>query len=79
MIHHIQTDTPNRYMVLSLWSEKTGYSKHAFHGKKNAGIWVEGEHWVKSPDGKIQVDWRAIEEWIESNYEQNDLDQARSP
>lgn len=76
MITDNLTDLPNRWMLLSAWTERTGYTKHAFHGKKNAGIWVEGQHWIKSPDGKIQIDWRAIEDWIESNYENDDIGQA---
>ena len=66
-----------RYMTLSRWIKKSGYTKNAFHGKKNAGVWVEGQHWIKSPDGKIQVDWREIESWIESNYDRRELEQAR--
>ena len=71
-----QPEVQNRWLLLSEWTKRSGYSKDAFNGKRNAGIWIEGQHWIKSPDGKIQVDWRAIEDWIESAYEKADINRA---
>jgi hypothetical protein len=70
---HIQ----DPWVLLTHWSKYTGYSRDAFNGKVRAGIWLEGKHWMKSPDGKIQVNWRAIQEWKESQYAREFLDQAR--
>lgn len=79
MIASNPPEPTTRWMLLRAWTERSGYTKHAFHAKKNAGIWVEGEHWIKSPDGKIQIDWRAMDDWIESNYEQDTINQAGGP
>lgn len=62
-------ESPLRWMTLVKWLERSGYSRDAFNGKRHAGVWVEGRHWIKSPDGKIQVDWREIENWMESNHD----------
>ncbi len=71
MIAPVNDDfTPNRWMLLSSWSKRTGYSRHTFNHKRQQGIWHEGQHWIKAPDGKILVDWRQIELWMESNYDQ---------
>lgn len=72
------SECQTRYLLLTEWLKRSGYSKDAFNGKRQSGVWLEGKHWIKSPDGKLQVDWRAVEQWIESNYDQTYLEQVRN-
>jgi hypothetical protein len=66
------------WVLLVHWSKYSGYSRDAFNGKVRAGVWLEGKHWIKGPDGKIQINWQAIQQWKESSYDQTFLKQAAS-
>ncbi len=41
------------------------YSRSAFNKKRSRGVWLEGKHWTRAPDGRVWVNWRAIEKWVE--------------
>lgn len=43
----------------------TGYSLDAQNSKRKEGVWEEGVHWRKAPDGRIMYNWRAIDRWVE--------------
>jgi hypothetical protein len=43
-----------------------GYSEHAVRAKIKKGIWLQGTHWRKAPDGRIFVNPAAVQRWIES-------------
>lgn len=58
-----------RWILLSLWLEKTGYTDNAFHSKRRRGIWLQDIHWTRAPDGHIMVDWRALDQWVEADRE----------
>jgi len=49
-------------------TELTGFRLDAQKHKRIQGVWLEGVHWVKAPDGNIMYNWRAIDEWTESGY-----------
>lgn len=54
-----------KYVTIKKLAELTGYSEDAIRAKIKKGQWRQGEHWLKSPDGRIHFDVAAIERWIE--------------
>ena len=46
-------------------SDMSGYTKEAISQKRKKGIWREGIHCRKAPDGRILFNPQAIEQWIE--------------
>lgn len=50
----------------SILEQIAGFSQDAQKQKRAAGVWLEGIHWKKAPDGHVMYNWRAIDEWVES-------------
>ena len=45
--------------------ELIGYTDDAIRAKIKRGIWLQGVHWRKAPDGRIFINLEAVEKWIE--------------
>jgi len=45
--------------------EMLGYTDDAIRAKIKRGVWQEGTHWRKAPDGRIFINLRAIQAWVE--------------
>ena len=58
--------TNTKYITLQRLAQLTGYSSHAIYGKVKTGIWLQGQHWRKAPDGRLMFNLKEIERWIES-------------
>jgi hypothetical protein len=43
-----------------------GCTRKAIERKCQDGVWRERVEWIKAPDGRIRVNPRAIDLWIES-------------
>lgn len=43
-----------------------GITKKAIAHKRQGGVWLEGVHYKKAPDGVFYYDLNAINEWIEA-------------
>lgn len=56
-----------KWVRITMLQQINGYTADAVRGKIKAGLWKEGLHWKKAPDGNIMVNPRAIDEWIETN------------
>lgn len=56
---------PFDYVTLPLLSSMTGYSPGALQKKIERGDWLEGVHYVRAPDGRIQVNLAAYRRWVE--------------
>lgn len=54
-----------QYITINLLSDISGYSPEAIRQKRKNGIWLEGTHWKKAPDGRILFNHLKIVEWIE--------------
>lgn len=54
-----------RYVRINKFVELTGYTERAVRGKIYDGIWVEGKHFRKAPDGNICMNLEAYERWVE--------------
>ncbi len=44
----------------------TGYSDKAVRRKIANGVWIQGKHYRKAPDGRITMDLQAYCRWVES-------------
>lgn len=56
-----------KWVRITMLQQINGYTPDAVRGKIKTGLWREGLHWKKAPDGNIMVNPRAIDEWIETN------------
>jgi hypothetical protein len=57
---------PARFVTISLAEALTGYTKDAIETKIARGVWIEGREWRRAPDGRILIDMRGYEKWVES-------------
>lgn len=53
------------YVLIPKFAEMTGYSPRAVELKIARGVWVEGEVWVKAPDGHRQISMAGYARWVE--------------
>ena len=56
-----------KYVRLTLFCSLTGYSEKACRRKMEQGIWVEGIHYRKAPDGNILMNLKEYEKWVEQH------------
>ena len=56
-----------RYVLLQRFGELTGYTVDAINAKIKRGQWLQGELWVKAPDGRILIDLVGYTEWAAGN------------
>jgi len=57
---------PARFVTIALAESLTGYAVTAIETKIARGVWVEGREWRRAPDGRVLVDIRGYEKWVES-------------
>ena len=55
-----------KLVVQSPLTQTTGYTKRAVEGKIAAGVWLEGVHFRRAPDGHILIDLEGYERWVEN-------------
>lgn len=58
--------TPARKVTLALAAAMTGLTRKAIEGKIARGDWLDGREYHRAPDGRIYVDMRGYEQWVES-------------
>lgn len=56
---------PIRYITLARYSELTGKTTGALHKKIERGVWVEGKQYRRDEEGRIWVDIRGADRWVE--------------
>lgn len=55
------------YVRVSKFAEETGYTVKAVRRKIEDGVWLEGKHYVRAPDGTIHIDMEAYKKWLEGS------------
>lgn len=55
----------SKYVLIVKFADDTGYSDKAVRRKIEDGVWVEGVHYRRAPDGRIHIDTEAYEKWVE--------------
>ncbi len=53
------------HVTIKKFSELSGYSQDAIRAKIKRGIWLERRHWRKAPDGRLFINLREVEQWLE--------------
>ncbi len=56
-----------KYVKLSLFCSLTGYSDKACRRKMEQGVWVEGIHYRRAPDGNLMMNLTEYERWVEQH------------
>jgi hypothetical protein len=56
-----------RYVTIRKFSDLSGYSEDAIRAKIKNGIWLQDAVWKKAPDGRILMDVKGYEAWVEGN------------
>ena len=64
--HHEEGLTMTRYVTIEKFSAESGYTPDAVRSKIKRGDWLEGEVWIKAPDGRILIDKEGFEKWVTS-------------
>lgn len=53
------------WVLISKFSELTGYTPNAVRAKIKRGVWLRSIHWLKAPDGRILVNLPATQAWAQ--------------
>lgn len=54
-----------KWVLINRLIDLIGYTRDAIYAKKKNGVWLEGIHWRKGPDGHLFFNLEAIQRWIE--------------
>jgi hypothetical protein len=54
-----------KYVTIQKLAEDTGYTVGALRRKIERGQFIEGVHFKHSPDGRIQFNLEAYNQWVE--------------
>lgn len=57
---------PARFVTVELAATITGLSEGAVRKRIERGLWLEGREWKRAPDGRVWIDMRGVERWIET-------------
>ena len=66
-----QMNTPAvhlEYVLIPVFCALVGYTDKAVRRKIQDGVWLEGKHYRKAPDGHIMMNMPEIYKWVESNH-----------
>jgi hypothetical protein len=61
--------TPARYVTVELAATIHGLTSAAIRKRIERGQWLEGREWRRGPDGRIWVDTKGVERWVETATE----------
>lgn len=53
------------HVTIKKCSELTGLTEEAIRQLKKKGQWREEVHWTKGPNGRIFINLKAVDEWIQ--------------
>ena len=53
-----------RYVLINKLSEMSGYTEKAIRRKIERGELVEGTHFLRSPDGRLQFNLEEWDKWV---------------
>lgn len=59
-----------KWIKPALYEKISGISVDAQTKKRQNGVWLEGIHCKKAPDGNYFINWRECDNWIENGYQQ---------
>jgi hypothetical protein len=56
----------SNYVTIGLAATLTGLSPKAIEAKIQGGVWLQGREYRKAPDGRLYVNVRGFEAWVET-------------
>ena len=54
-----------KWVLIPLFSQLTGYSEKAVRDKIFQGVWIEGVHYRRAPDGRVTMNFEEYYKWVE--------------
>lgn len=60
----MQQELMDRWVLINVLTQETGYSDDAVRAKIRRGVWVHKAHWTKCPDGRLAFNLTRIQEWM---------------
>lgn len=58
-----------RYVLIKEFCKLSGYTEEAVRKKMENGVWVGNQVVRKAPDGRVMIDLRNYERWVEGRVE----------
>lgn len=56
---------PVNWPTIRRFSEESGYTENAIRTKIKNGVWLEGQVWIKAPDGRVLISIDGYHQWVE--------------
>ena len=56
-----------KWVLIPLFCNLTGYTDKAVRRKIEDGVWLQGKHYRKAPDGRVKISLPAYYEWVEGS------------
>ena len=57
---------PSRYVTIDLFATITGLTPGAIRKRIERGVYVEGKQYRRAPDGRLWMDTKGHEQWVEA-------------
>lgn len=54
-----------QWVLIHVFSSLTGYTEKAIRRKIEEGVWIQGKHYRKAPDGRITMNVQEYYKWVE--------------
>ena len=66
-----------RWVTIKKFCVESGYTLDAVRSKIKRGDWLEGQVWIKAPDGRILIDTQGYEKWVTSRPDEDNKSHRR--
>ena len=53
------------WVLIPMFASMTGYTDKAVRRKIEDGVWIEGKHYRRVPDGRITMNLKKYYQWVE--------------
>lgn len=53
------------WVLIPVFAAMTGYTEKAIRRKIADGIWLQGKHYKKAPDGRVTMNMQEYYKWVE--------------
>ena len=60
-----------RWVTLHKYCELSGETQQAVYAKRKKSMWLEGVHSTLGPDGKVWVNIKEVEKWVQQSLKQS--------
>jgi len=53
------------WVLIPVFAQLTGYTEKAVRRKIGDGVWIQGKHYQKAPDGRITMNIQEYYRWVQ--------------